>query len=258
MLAAQYCQRTRLGNPLPLGLFRRLEVLSLDLERLKPLGRLGENAAHISHEIKNYVSTLRSNNILLQNKLMAGESMPEMDRITRSAQRLEGFARSILDYSNSADSMPMKSVRIEEVIRETIRIHFPDRQDQVSIETEGTPWIQGDAASLEQVFVNLFKNSFEAGANSVKIRIREEASRLSVLFEDDGRGCSLEDLPRLTSPFFTTKKDRGGTGLGLSIASAIMQNHGGTIEPLSRNHSESKAPGMAFILLFPPGKDAKP
>ena len=231
-------------------MFGRLETLTLNLEHLKPMGLLGENAAHISHEIKNYVSILRANNLLLQKKFSGNESLPEMERITRSTQRLEGFARSILDFSKGSHPASMETLWLDELIQNTVRIHFPERQDQILIAAENPASIKGVAVSLEQVFVNLLKNSFEAVATEVKIRMFEKEGTMTVLLEDNGSGCHKEVILQMGSPFFTTKKGRGGTGLGLAISKAIIQSHGGTLEATTKNQAGSGAHGMVFCLTF--------
>jgi polar amino acid transport system substrate-binding protein len=48
--------------------------------------------------------------------------------------------------------------------------------------------------------------------------------------EDEGSGIAPEHIPRLTDPFFTTKRESGGTGLGLSVSATIVAEHGGTLQ----------------------------
>ena len=47
---------------------------------------------------------------------------------------------------------------------------------------------------------------------------------------DSGVGVAPEDIDRIFSPFFTTKKVGAGTGLGLSTAYNIVQRHGGELD----------------------------
>jgi polar amino acid transport system substrate-binding protein len=68
---------------------------------------------------------------------------------------------------------------------------------------------------------------------------------------DEGQGIPPEHLPRLTEPFFTTKRGDGGTGLGLSVSAGIVRDHGGALEFAS-------VPGAgttASVLLPPAGGD---
>jgi polar amino acid transport system substrate-binding protein len=66
----------------------------------------------------------------------------------------------------------------------------------------------------------------------IRVRTFLDPSRDAVCVEirDDGVGIEPEHLPRLTDPFFTTKRDSGGTGLGLAVSAGIVKDHGGTLE----------------------------
>jgi polar amino acid transport system substrate-binding protein len=100
---------------------------------------------------------------------------------------------------------------------------------------EDLPRVRGNPQRIEQVIVNLLLNACQALPDpdrSVRLATRHDAARGEVMVEvtDQGVGIPPEDLPRLTDPFFTTKREMGGTGLGLSVSAGIVKEHGGTLE----------------------------
>jgi signal transduction histidine kinase len=95
------------------------------------------------------------------------------------------------------------------------------------------PLLEGDARSLNQVFLNLLKNAAEAmegRKGRVEVRARTEKNAIIVEIEDDGPGIAPELRDRLFEPFFTTKPAGKGTGLGLSISRRIVTDLNGSIE----------------------------
>ncbi|HSN69072.1 MAG TPA: ATP-binding protein, partial [Thermoanaerobaculia bacterium] len=94
------------------------------------------------------------------------------------------------------------------------------------------PPVEGDAAQIQQVVLNLIANAAEAMADSatpreVLVRCRGEGSAAVVTVEDRGEGLPEGALERLFEPFFTTKEH--GLGLGLPLCKAIIERHGGKI-----------------------------
>ncbi|SHH67951.1 ATP-binding protein [Sporanaerobacter acetigenes] len=72
--------------------------------------------------------------------------------------------------------------------------------------------------------LDIARNSIEAGANIVSIRIDEnlELDLLTIEIEDNGKGIDRELIEKVTDPFFTTRKTRSvGLGLALAKESAI-------------------------------------
>ena len=113
-----------------------------------------------------------------------------------------------------------------------------------------TPTVRGDATRLEQAMSNLIANAIQAMPEGgiLTVRTRKETTRPSdgamqlvpertvtplsgpwavIEIEDSGVGIPSGDLPRIFSPFFTTK--RSGTGLGLTITQRIVGEHGGDV-----------------------------
>jgi polar amino acid transport system substrate-binding protein len=99
----------------------------------------------------------------------------------------------------------------------------------------GLPKLLGRSQRVEQVIVNLLQNACQAlrrpdEAIRVVTRLDEARQRVVIEVQDEGEGIPPENLPRLTDPFFTTKRDHGGTGLGLAVSAGIAQEHRGALE----------------------------
>ena len=84
--------------------------------------------------------------------------------------------------------------------------------------------IHADALQMEQVLINIVKNAMEAieGNGFIRVTLDPQSRKLSV--EDNGKGIAPEDVEKLFSPFFSTKKD--GQGIGLTLVREILTNHG--------------------------------
>jgi signal transduction histidine kinase len=91
--------------------------------------------------------------------------------------------------------------------------------------------VQADAEMIEQVLINLVKNSIEALSDTPNGRIDMRASYTAgaviIDVSDNGPGIIKEALNRIFVPFFTTKKT--GSGIGLSLSRQIMQMHHGSL-----------------------------
>ena len=91
---------------------------------------------------------------------------------------------------------------------------------------------------IEQVLINLFKNSCQAIAEDpeqkqpiIHIRTRLEKENIVIEVQDNGPGMVPEIQAQVFNPFFTTKEVGTGTGLGLAVSRSIVcDKHGGNIE----------------------------
>jgi two-component system, sporulation sensor kinase A len=176
-----------------------------------------------------------------------------MERISRSTERLETFTRSILDFSNSANPMGITPVDLVKVLKACIALHFRDKLKSIHISScDDMPPTIGERYKLEQVFLSFLKNAFEAQANQVEVKFAVEVGGrfLRVTMEDDGLGCTEEQLQQLGTPFFTTKRQTGGTGLGIAIAGSIVRNHGGSLHLAHRAGPFPERRGLVITMVF--------
>ena len=85
----------------------------------------------------------------------------------------------------------------------------------------------------------------------LRITTRVVDDNVHVSFSDNGPGIDDTNIPKIFTPFFTTKEAGKGTGLGLSLCYGIIQEHGGTIRVSSK-----VGEGATFVVELPAAKDA--
>jgi signal transduction histidine kinase len=99
-----------------------------------------------------------------------------------------------------------------------------------------------------RVFLNLLNNAYysvhqkkkqhvidSSYEPTVRISTERQQENVAIKIWDNGLGIAPEILPKLFTPFFTTKPPGEGTGLGLSLSyNIIVQGHGGTLSANSQ------------------------
>jgi len=101
----------------------------------------------------------------------------------------------------------------------------------IDIEPESIE-LSADELLIEQVLINLIKNSIHALDHTEKPELKLRAylnkrGRISIQLTDNGQGIIKEVLDKVFIPFFTTKPK--GSGIGLALSKQILRLHGGTI-----------------------------
>jgi two-component system nitrogen regulation sensor histidine kinase GlnL len=206
-------------------------------------------AAGLAHEIRNPLAGLQGSAELLAREA-EGPAREYAAVIAREARRVDGLVRELLDLARPA-ALQTAPIDVHEVVGDVLvlargipgaeRLSFVERYDP------SLPPVIGDAEKLTQVVLNLVRNALDAVAGRPRgeiaietgiapIRLRapngrtRPLARISVL--DDGPGIPDAMLPRLFTPFATSKPH--GTGLGLAVSRRIVEAHGGRIEVRNR------------------------
>ncbi len=220
--------------------------------------------ASMAHEIKNPLGVIKGISQLLkmENKIKDDESF----RIIFSEiDRIEKIIQDLLDYSNT-QLVKLEHLSIIDIINESTRNLLPEIKEKsllVLKEYDTTiPKIFGDKESLYKAVFNIVKNAVEASymSGTINIRVRfvvdikykendKDYNYLLIEVMDTGEGVKEEDLPKLFTPFFTTKVK--GTGLGLVYTQKVIMEHNGFM----RIKSEYKK--GTTVSLFIPMKGVK-
>jgi signal transduction histidine kinase len=194
---------------------------------------VGEIATGLAHEIKNPLAGLSGALELLAEDLQAdprqteivGEMRHQVQRLTHTMESLLSFARPAKAKLRSTDV----NGSIDKVL---FLLKQQSRGGVVSIEHEmspGLPHVLADPFQLEQVFLNICLNAFQAMGEGGRLTVRSRAGDGNVVVEveDTGPGIPSDLRAHVFKPFFTTKRE--GNGLGLAISARIVAEHGGHI-----------------------------
>jgi signal transduction histidine kinase len=200
-------------------------------ERLATIGKM---AAHVTHEIRNPLSSIALNLELLEEQVPHGDAEAtglfraigkEVERLSALSQQYLSFARRKAPLHELED---VGQVALEAA--EFVRPELQQKGVKIVLDIEpGLPQIACDESQLKQALFNLLRNAREAmpGGGTVTLGVQRAGDALVITVDDEGLGIDPEVRSRLFEPFFTTKS--GGTGLGLAITQHIAASHGGEI-----------------------------
>jgi two-component system nitrogen regulation sensor histidine kinase GlnL len=206
-------------------------------------------AAGLAHEIKNPLAGLQGSAELLAREA-DGSVKDYAQVIAREARRVDGLVRELLDLARPA-ALHCGPVDIHQVLGDVrVLARGVPGADGVTIVERydpSLPPVLGDEEKLTQVVLNLVRNGLDALAGRphpqltlesavASQRVRSASGRTRPLarvsVKDNGPGIPEAMLPRLFTPFATSKPH--GTGLGLAISRRIIDAHGGRIEVRNR------------------------
>ena len=190
-----------------------------------------------SHEIRNPLTTLYSTVQLIESQHPEVKEFKYWSGLSYDIE----FINQLLDeFSSFAKSERLNLSTIElRPFLEHLSLSFASSIAQSDVEyiSKIDPHISQitvDKTKLQEVFLNLLKNAYDATKPNGTIRFTaiSENNQVIITVEDTGCGISEEQLPTIFDPFVTYKKD--GTGLGLAICDHIVKAHGGSISVESK------------------------
>jgi len=235
------------GRPHTLVVIADLSV-PLREEELKAWQRL---VRVLGHELNNSLAPIKSIAGSLHTTLKRDPRPPDWEDDMRSGlevieTRAEGLSRFMQAYARLA-RLPQPSLApaaIAPIIRRAAAL-----ETRRPVGISGGPELIArlDAAQIEQVLINLFKNAVGAAdetGGGVRVRWSQAGSWLEIVVEDDGPG--IANSANLFVPFFTTKPT--GSGIGLLLCRQIAENHGGSLNLRNR---ETGGTGCQAILRIP-------
>lgn len=216
----------------------RSEIESKEIQAWHKLIRI------LTHEIMNSMTPLASLSDSLKSMIDQnyGESIKEdlhegLDTISDRSKSLLHFVEDYRKLTKVQD-ITRKELQVSELITKIpklFKVEIEKTHVEININIENNFILVVDENLIEQVLINLFKNSLQAVEKKQEKHIDLTTSirngQYMISITDNGYGIPRDKLDKIFVPFFSTKEE--GSGIGLSLSQQIMMKHNGRIEVTS-------------------------
>jgi len=262
------------------NLYDQLSKKENMLIHMEKLSSIGQFITELIHELSSPLTAITLQAQLAVMKNVDEETTKQFKIVSEHAERMSNLLSRFkaMAYKGKEDFRLFDlNQNLAECV-ETIEIIKPKSvRIQLEVCEDNLP-IKGDPYQINQIFLNLAKNAFDAMRNNgellriytrkLKSKFIRETGEIShtfcqrpdewkdilkrvsefavVYFNDQGSGIPEELMLEIFQPFFTTKERGKGTGLGLHISSDISLRHGGNLAVKSK-----VGKGTTFQLLLP-------
>lgn len=207
-----------------------------------------EVLAIVSHDLRGPLSTilLGVKQFLKKGAAPTAPVTPTLERIARSAERMNQMIRDLLDFSSIEAgrlTLEQRDVALRDLVRDVVESYTPIAAEKglhlVDATATADARLRCDPNRIVQVLSNLVGNAikFTPSGKSVTLEAELAEGGRTVMFKviDTGPGIAGEDVPHVFDRYWQGKQRSGqGVGLGLAISKGLVEAHGGTIRLATR------------------------
>jgi len=217
----------------------------------KKLATVGEMAARLAHEIRNPITGIANAIEIIVDEIQDDQNKPILEEIQRQANRVNSAVSNLLIYSHTKELNEHEG-NINVLVKSLLLFlksqdHNKNIQFHLNLQPK-IPVFKFDHEKIENALLNLGLNAIQAiqdkGTVTYTTKYNSEKRMVIITVGDTGTGIPDEILPKIFSPFFTTRTE--GTGLGLAIVKDIVEKHQGEISV------ENKADGGCVFYIYLP------
>jgi two-component system sensor kinase FixL len=237
---------------------QRMLEMQAELIHVSRLSAMGEMASTLAHELNQPLTAVMNYVQAAQRMVEVPDRFPAkriteiMGKAVDQAERAGEIIRRLREFIRRGETDRV-ATDANQVVREAGELGLIGAREQGIasrfVLSEALPPVMIDHIQIQQVILNLVRNSIEALR---QMPLREIAFRtamsdggfVEVVISDTGPGLPPEVVDRLFQPFVTTKPN--GTGIGLSISRSIIEAHGGRLSAVA-----NPAGGAAFRFTLP-------
>jgi two-component system cell cycle sensor histidine kinase/response regulator CckA len=238
--------------------------LEAELYQARKMEAIGTLVGGLAHDFNNLLMGLQGRISLmlldLDSRHPHYETLKQQEAIIKNGADL---TRQMLGFAREG-KYEVKPININEIIHKTSDM-FGRTKKEVTINRKygDDIWtVEVDQSQIEQVFVNIYINAWQAMPGGGHLYIETENVNLGqtkmnsftisqgryvkISITDTGVGMDKVTKERIFEPFFTTREMGRGTGLGLASVYGIIKNHDGFIDV-----SSEKGHGTTFYIYLP-------
>lgn len=197
-----------------------------------------ELVAKLSHDIKTPVASIKAASelgaALTDNEKVRSNYMKISHKADQINVLITDLFTSALEELNQLSVTPtdMESSQLEELLENADYLHYAKVPDIPNC------LLYADRLRLQQVFDNIFANSYKYANTNIELAAYREENALAIVIEDYGGGVNAQELPLIKEKFMRAEnaKDIEGAGLGLYISDYFMREMQGELELENGSH----------------------
>jgi nitrogen fixation/metabolism regulation signal transduction histidine kinase len=211
---------------------RELKKNQIELAEVERESAWREMAKQVAHEIKNPLTPMK---LAVQHLVVAHNDKSEkfnsiFEKVTKTIIAQIDTLKNIASEFSSFAKMPsikLEEVNLIEIVNETVNL-FIDEECEIIIDAKNLSIkLLSDKEQAQRMFVNLIRNSIQAGANKIIISLKESKDLITIEIADNGNGITDKIKLKIFDENFTTKKS--GMGLGLALTKRFLNMINGVI-----------------------------
>jgi PAS domain S-box-containing protein len=212
------------------------------LAHVQRTAAMGQMAAVLAHEINQPLGAISnySGGLLYgmkQSTTAMSEISEKLENIYSESIKAGAIIHRLRKFI-SREPLQMQLMDLNSCIRDTLKLLMnllANSSVEIRLDLEETlPPVMADSIQIQQVMMNVIKNSVEATlgvadeARWIELSTRSEPDCVVVSIRDNGPKLSDAEFAKLFQPYHSTKPN--GLGMGLCISQSIVEQHGGTVE----------------------------
>jgi two-component system, NtrC family, sensor histidine kinase HydH len=203
--------------------------LQEEAERRERLALIGQMTATLAHEIRNALGSVKGYTQWVSEKVDPSDPRKAgLESALRAAGRIESLVNELLLFSRQ-ETYAATAVPIADAVRDTVAAEAAGWPGKVEISVAPGVCAVADPEKLARVLRNAVRNAIEVMGPEGTLRVEGgmDGRWAEIRVVDTGPGIPRVELPKMFTPFHTTKAD--GTGLGLAYSKKVVEGMGGRI-----------------------------
>jgi len=229
-----------------------------ELTHVSRLSTLGEMTSGLAHELNQPLCAITTYTQTCLRVIEGENGSPDklrygLEKVIKQADLAGGILKRLRNFARKR-TLPKRRVDLRHIVNEVVNLSVLELSENgVKLEVkqeQGQLYTLADPIQIEQVLLNLIRNSLDAMIDLPPERKRilvmltkDNSAEVMATLSDRGRGCNSEVVERLFEPFYTTKPN--GLGIGLGISQSIIESHGGRLF-LAKNNPDGATFGFTL------------
>ncbi|WP_147534622.1 ATP-binding protein [Bacillus marasmi] len=207
------------------------EQLIKEVQKNEKLQVVGQVAASVAHEIRNPMTSVRGFiQMLTKSKTISQEEKAFMQICLDELDRANEIISDYLSLGKNNDLEQPRLIDVSHLATKSVNtlISYANINNvQINFQSSHSAFVMGNPSRLQQLLINIIKNSIEAARpdGKVSITVKSKNQEVEIIVIDDGVGMSAAQIENIGLPYYSTKEK--GTGLGLMVTLQIIKEMNG-------------------------------